>query len=64
LTARIWELSGRQRSRRSAVQELCQAVLGMASSQGAMQRAVDRVSEAIAPHYAAIAEQARGARMN
>jgi hypothetical protein len=33
-------------------------------SRGAIQRAVDRVSEAIQPHYEAIAEQARGAQVN
>jgi transposase len=64
LTALIGELSGSQRSSRSAVQEFCQSVLGVAISQGAIQRAVDRVSEALAPHYEAIAEQARRARVN
>jgi transposase len=64
LTALIGELSGSQRSSRSAVQEFCQSVLGVAISQGAIQRAVDRVSEALAPHYEAIAAQARRARVN
>jgi transposase len=64
LTALIGELSGSQRSSRSAVQEFCQSVLGVAISQGAIQRAVDRVSEALTPYYAAIAEQARRARVN
>jgi transposase len=64
LTALIGELSGSQRSSRSAVQEFCQSVLGVAISQGAIQRAVDRVSEALTPHYEAIAEQARRARVN
>ena len=64
LTALIGELSGSQRSSRSAVQEFCQSVLGVTISQGAIQRAVDRVSEALAPHYEAIAEQARRARVN
>jgi transposase len=39
-------------------------ILGVPISRGAIQRAVDRVSEAIQPHYAAIAEQARGAKVN
>ena len=64
LTALIGELSGGQRSRRRAVQEFCQSVLGVAIIQGAIQRAVDRVSEALAPHDEAIAEQARRARVN
>jgi transposase len=38
--------------------------LGVTISQGAIQRAVDRVSEALTPHYEAIAEQARRARVN
>jgi transposase len=64
LTALIGELSGSQRSSRSAVQEFCQSVLGVPISQGAIQRAVDRVSEALIPYYAAIAEQARRTRVN
>jgi transposase len=57
LTARIGELSGRQRSRRIAVQACCQSVLGVAIRQGAIQRAVDRVLEALAPHDGAMAKQ-------
>jgi transposase len=64
LTALIGELSGAQRSSRSAVQEFCASVLGVPISRGAVQRAVDRVSEAIRPHYEAIAEQARSAPVN
>jgi transposase len=64
LTALIGELSGSQRSSRSAVQEFCNSVLGMPLSQGAIQHAVDRVSEAIKPHYAAIAAKAREAKVN
>jgi transposase len=63
-TALIGELSGSQRDSRSAVQEFCQSVLGVRLSRGAVQRAVDRVSEAIQPHYAAIAEKARRATVN
>ena len=64
LTALIGELSGSQRSRRSALQELCRSVLGVPISQGAIQRAVDRGAEAIKPHYEAIAATAREAKMN
>jgi transposase len=63
-TALLGELSGSQRSSRSAVQEFCQSVLGVSISQGAIQRAVDRVSEALRPHYEAIAAQARRAPVN
>jgi transposase len=63
-TALIGELSGGQRSSRSAVQEFCASVLRVPMSRGAVQRVVDRVSEAITPHYEAIAEKARGAPVN
>jgi transposase len=64
LTALIGELSGSQRGSRSAVQEFCTSVLGIPMSRGTIQRAVDRVSEAITPHYEAIAGKARGATVN
>jgi transposase len=64
LTALIGELSGSQRDSRSTVQEFCRSVLGVPISRGAIQRAVDRVSDAIIPHYEAIAEQARRAPVN
>jgi transposase len=64
LTALIGELSGSQRDSRSAVQEFCTSVLGVRISRGAIQRAVDRVSEAIRPHYEAIATKARQAKVN
>jgi transposase len=64
LTALIGELSGPQRDSRSAVQEFCASVLGVPISQGAIQRCVERVSEAITPYYEAIAKQARAAPVN
>jgi transposase len=64
LTALIGELSGGQRDSRTAVQEFCASVLRVPISRGAIQRAVDRVSEAIRPHYEAIATQARTAKVN
>jgi transposase len=64
LTALIGELSGGQRDSRRAVQEFCTSVLGVRISRGAIQRCVDRVSQAIHPHYEAIAEQARAAKVN
>jgi hypothetical protein len=38
--------------------------LGVPISRGAIQRAVDRVSEAITPYYEAIAEKRRDAPIN
>ena len=64
LTALIGELSGPQRSSRGGVQEFCASVLGVPISRGAVQRAVNRVSDAITPHYEAIAEKARAAPVN
>jgi transposase len=64
LTALIGELSGNQRGSRSMVQEFCTSVLGVPISRGAIQRVVERVSEAIRPHYEAIAEKARLAPVN
>jgi transposase len=64
LTALIGELSGPQRSSRSTVQAFCASVLGVPISRGAIQRAVDRVSAAITPHYEAIGAKARDARVN
>jgi transposase len=64
LTALIGELSGGQRDSRSAVQEFCASVLGVPINRGAIQRAVDRVSEAIAPYHEAVAARPRDAPVN
>jgi transposase len=64
LTALIGELSGSQRDSRSAVQAFCRSVPGVRSRRGAIQRAVDRVSEAITPYYGAIAQKTRIAKVN
>jgi len=64
LTALIGELSGLQRDSRSVVQEFCTSVLRVPISRGAIQRAVDQVSEAIKPQSEAIAGKARAAKVN
>lgn len=64
LTALIGELSGSQRNSHSMVQEFCMSVLGVPTSRGAIQHAVDRISEALSPHYQVIGAKARGARVN
>jgi transposase len=64
LTALIGEVAGTQGSSRSTVQEFCSSVLGISISKGAMQNVIDRVSEAIRPHYEAIGEVARRAEVN
>jgi transposase len=64
LTALIGELSGPQRDSRSAVQELCSSVLGIPISRRAVQAMVDRVSKALKPHYEAITQQVRDAKVS
>ena len=63
-TGLIGELSGSQRSSRSAVKEFCQSVLRIPISLGGIQRCVDRVSQAILPYYEAIASRARSMKVN
>ena len=64
LTGFVGELSGSQRSSRRAVKDFCQSVLGIPISVGAVQRCVDRVSQAILPYYEAIGARARSLRVN
>jgi transposase len=64
LTALIGELSGGQRDSRTTVQEFCTSVLGVPMSRGAIQRCVERVSQAIHPHYEALVAQARRAKIH
>jgi len=63
-TGLMGELSGSQRSSRRAVKDFCQSVLGIPISVGAIQRCVDRVSQAILPYYEAIAARARSLTVN
>jgi transposase len=46
------------------VQTFCASVLQISISLGAIQKVLDRVTQAIAPHYSAIATQARHALVN
>jgi transposase len=64
LSAVIAELSGSHGASRQSVQDFCQSVLGFAISTGAIQRIIDRASEAILPIYDAIGRQARQAQVN
>ena len=47
----IAEIGGIQGNSRETVQAFCQSILGFHISIGAIQNVIDRVSEAIAPHY-------------
>jgi transposase len=58
------ELAGTYGNGRRMVQSVCASVLGVPISLGAIQKVLDRVTRAIAPHYSAIATQARHALVN
>jgi transposase len=61
LTALIAELSGMHRHSRRLVQDFCHSVLHIPLSLGAVQKMIDRASQALVPHYEAIAALARQA---
>jgi transposase len=64
LTGFIGEMAGIVGASRSAMQDLCASVFSIALSKGAIQKMVDRVSEAIVPQYTAIGEVARTSLVN
>jgi transposase len=64
LSALIGELAGTYGNGRRMVQTFCASVLQVPLSLGAIQKVLDRVTQAIAPHYEAIAQQARRAPVN
>ena len=61
LTALIAELGGMHRTSRRLVQDFCHSVLPLPISLGAIQKVIDRASQALVPHYEAIATLARQA---
>ena len=61
MTAFVGEMSGIVSVSRSAVQDLCASVFSIPLSKGAIQKMVNRVSEALVPHYEAIGRVARAA---
>ena len=63
-SALMAELAGTYGNGRRMVQTFCSSVLGVPISLGAIQKVLDRVSQAIDPHYTFIATQARQARVN
>ena len=64
MSAVIAELAGSHGDSRSTVQSFCASVLGFSISLGAIQKVLDRASEAIKPHYEAIGDQARKQAVN
>jgi transposase len=63
-SALMGEVAGTYGNGRRIVQTLCASVLGVAISLGAIQKVLDRVAQAIEPHYLAIATQVRHAPVN
>jgi transposase len=62
--ALMGELAGTYGNGRRMVQTFCASVLQVPISLGAIQKVLDRVAQAIEPHYTAIATQARHAPVN
>ena len=62
-SAFMGEVAGTYGIGRRMVQTLCASVLQIPISLGAIQKVLDRVAQAIEPHYSAIAMQARHARV-
>jgi len=64
LSAMIAEMAGTQADSLRIVQNFCASVWGFHISLGAVQRVIDRVSQAIEPHYDAIGEAVRSQEVN
>ena len=64
LSALMAEMAGSCGDSRAVVRDFCSSVLGFHISLGAVQKVIDRASRAVIPHYNAIAEQVRSARIN
>jgi transposase len=58
------EVAGTYGNGRRMVQSFCASVLRVPISLGAIQKVLDRVAQAIEPHYTAIAQQARQSPVN
>jgi transposase len=63
-SALMGELAGTYGNGRRMVQTFCASVLGVPISLGAIQKVLDRVTQAIEPYYVVIAQQARQAPVN
>jgi transposase len=63
-SALMGELAGTYGNGRRMVQSFCASVLGVPISLGAIQKVLDRVTQAIDPYYVAIATKARQSSVN
>ena len=64
LSALVIELAGIAGNSRRMLQGFCHSVLGLPISLGAIQKVIDRASEAILPHYEAIRDKGRSSKVN
>jgi transposase len=64
LTALIGELGGLHRTSRRLVQDFCHSLLHLPISSGAIQKVIDWASQALVPHYEAMAPLARQASVS
>ncbi|EFK07125.1 conserved domain protein, partial [delta proteobacterium NaphS2] len=64
LSAMIAQMAGNMGDSRTIIQDYCSSVLGFHISLGAIQKVIDRASEAIKPHYESIGKEARDASVN
>ena len=64
LSAMIAQMAGNMGDSRTLIQDYCSSVLGFHISLGAIQKVIDRASEAIEPHYESIGNEARQASVN
>jgi transposase len=64
LSALIAEISGIQGNSRETVRTFCRSVLNFPISTGAIQKVIDRASEALKPVYSQIANMARSSEVN
>jgi transposase len=64
LSGMIAQMAGNMGDSRTLIQDFCSSVLGFHISLGAIQKVIDRTSEAIKPHYETIGKEARQAAVN
>lgn len=64
LTATLAELSGTYGSSRDMIKDICRNIFGFHISTGAIQKVIDRASEALIPAYNRIGDEARRAHVN
>ena len=62
LSALVGDLAGNHGNSRTSIQEFCHSILNFHISLGAIQNVIDRVSQAVEPHYDALGNKIRSSR--